>query len=61
MRTFATGSRVRIKKTLGRNPVRFRVMKAPLWGKVSMPPLAIEATRCRTSSGMPAALAAAMN
>src|SRR6478735_4550319 len=38
-----------------------RVITAPLWGSVSMPPLAIEATRCRTSMGMPAAFALAMN
>ncbi|MCY1437718.1 hypothetical protein D9M71_538920 [compost metagenome] len=37
-----------------------RVITAPLCGSVSMPPLAMEATRCSTSSGMPALLAAAM-
>ena len=36
-------------------------MTAPLCGSVSMPPLAIEATRCSTSIGMPDALAASMN
>src|SRR3954467_3042220 len=36
------------------------VITAPLCGSVSMPPLAIEATRCSTSSGMPAAFALAM-
>ena len=36
------------------------VMTAPLCGSVSMPPLAMAAMRCRTSSGMPAACAAAM-
>ena len=35
-------------------------MTAPLWGRVSMPPLAIAATRCSTSIGMFAALALAM-
>src|SRR5438128_385194 len=37
------------------------VITAPLCGSVSMPPLAIDATRCSTSSGMWAALAAWMN
>src|SRR5881394_1343758 len=37
------------------------VITAPLCGSVSMPPLAIDATRWNTSSGMCAALAAAMN
>ncbi len=36
-------------------------MTAPLCGSVSMPPLAMEATRCSTSSGIFAASAAAMN
>ncbi|MNL10370.1 hypothetical protein D3C87_1311680 [compost metagenome] len=38
-----------------------RVITAPLCGRVSMPPLAIAATRCSTSSGMFAAWAALMN
>src|SRR5262250_3362985 len=37
------------------------VITAPLCGNVSMPPLAIDATRCNTSSGIFAASAAAMN
>ncbi|MNY23140.1 hypothetical protein D3C86_1567910 [compost metagenome] len=37
-----------------------KVMTAPLCGRVSMPPLAMAATRCSTSRGMLAALAAAM-
>src|ERR1700730_7914163 len=36
-------------------------MTAPLWGRVSMPPLAIDATRCSTSSGICAAFAAWIN
>ncbi len=36
-------------------------MTAPLCGSVSMPPLAIEATRCSTSMGIPEACALAMN
>jgi len=35
-------------------------MTAPLWGSVSMPPLAMAATRCSTSSGIRAACAAWM-
>src|SRR5271165_1214865 len=38
-----------------------RVITAPFWGSVSIPPLAMEATRCRTSIGIWAELAAAMN
>src|SRR3954467_1683816 len=38
-----------------------RVMIAPLCGNVSIPPQAIAATRCRTSNGMCAATAAALN
>ena len=36
-------------------------MTAPLCGNVSIPPLAIEATRCNTSSGIFAVSAAAIN
>src|SRR3546814_14345075 len=36
-------------------------MMAPLYGRLSMPPLAMEATRCSTSRGMPAASPAAAN
>mgnify|MGYP003694166095 CR=1 FL=1 len=36
------------------------VITAPLCGSVSMPPLAMAATRCSTSSGMPAAWRRAM-
>src|SRR3954447_735330 len=36
-------------------------MTAPLWGRVSMPPLAMAAMRWKTSRGIFAALAAAMN
>src|SRR3546814_3223161 len=37
-----------------------RVITAPLWGRVSMPPEAIAATRWNTSSEIPAASALAM-
>ena len=37
-----------------------KVMTAPLCGRVSIPPLAIDATRWNTSSGILAACAAAM-
>jgi len=33
------------------------VMTAPLWGRSSIPPLAIEVTRCITSNGIPAVCA----
>src|SRR5256885_8692029 len=36
-------------------------MTAPLCGRVSMPPLAMDATRCSTSGGMPAAWAFCRN
>ena len=45
---------------VGRPVTASSVMTAPLWGGVSMPPLAIAAIRWNTSSGMSAALAIPM-
>jgi hypothetical protein len=54
------GEDVLVRLTWVRPVTASSVITAPLCGRVSMPPEAIEATRWKTSSGMPAALALAM-